>query len=175
MSNQFLQVLRPTVTTAISHRCSTLPSSMLHPSTEGTMTMKSTCRELGHSLAPLAHSLAPQRFRFARALRCSFVRSLTPELMGKWDFVSEMNASVSCDFGPHCAFPLSSPYAPPSTPPFSAGRIGVVPVVSNCMKSTHSFYRHKSLSHELWSERTSEQMSAAERASEASSAEQANE
>ena len=47
-------------------------------------------------------------------------------------------------------------------------------VVSNCMKSTHSFHRHKSLSHELRSERASERMSAAERASEASSAEQAS-
>ena len=45
----------------------------------------------------------------------------------------------------------------------------------NCMKSTRSICRQKSLSHELPSERASERMSAAERASEANSAEQANE
>ena len=45
----------------------------------------------------------------------------------------------------------------------------------NGMKSTHSFYRHKSLFHELGSRRASEQMSAAEYVNEANSAAQANE
>ena len=45
----------------------------------------------------------------------------------------------------------------------------------NGVKSTRPFHRLKPLSHELQSERASERMSAAERASEASSAEQANE
>ena len=65
--------------------------------TLGRMTMKSTCRVLGHSLAPLAHSLAPHCSLRSRA------RSLAHSVAhGKAINVYGMNASISYNLKPLC-------------------------------------------------------------------------
>ena len=62
---------------------------------------------LGHSLAPLTHSLAPHCSLRSRAPLRSFVRSLARSLThsgahGKETYVFELNALISYCFNPLC-------------------------------------------------------------------------
>ena len=70
--------------------------------TLGRMTMKSTRRVLGHSLAPLTHSLCPHCSLCSRAPLCSFARSLSLTSHGNAIYAHAMNASVSKSFNPPC-------------------------------------------------------------------------